>query len=281
MTQIRRPAKQEQRVTLMRVFLSLAAILVITVALFEIDAFPTKRHKNASNSISLDKLAQMQTLPERELIRRRSPDPDSLAVDSSGSGAASGVAVATKESSQDGNRRFAFQIEGLKDGKEGTVIIETRPNWAPIGVEHFHKLVENKFYDQCRFFRVLDDFMVQFGIAALPEKQKEWKTDILKDDPWGVQTNSRGTLTYATSGKNTRTTQLFINTRTDGNGRLDKEGFAPIGLVIEGMEFVDMIENKYREKPNQGKIVSKGNAYLKDEFIDLSYIVTIRDVTEN
>lgn len=270
MTQIRRPAKQQQRVTLLRVFLALAGIFSVAVALFEFDSFPKRRASGNSNNSSMTPDQLMQMLPSRERLRRR-PEGSDTAIDLE----VRGDATSTLE---EGSRRFAFQVEGLKDGSVGTIIIETRPKWAPIGVEHFHTLVENQFYDQCRFFRVVDDFMVQFGIAASPEVQKEWKTKILKDDPT-VMTNKRGTLTYATSGKDSRTTQLFINTRAGGNGRLDGQGFAPFGEVITGMEFVDLIQNKYGEKPGQGKIVNQGNAYLEKEFPDLSYIVTVRDVT--
>jgi peptidyl-prolyl cis-trans isomerase A (cyclophilin A) len=270
MTQIRRPAKQQQQITLLRVFLTLAGIFSIAVALFEFDSFPKRRQSGSNSSMTPDQLMQM--LPSRERLRRRPEGGSDTDVDGDIHGEA-------KSSSQEGSRRFAFLVDGLKDGQPlGTIIIETRPEWAPIGVEHFHTLVENKFYDQCRFFRVVDDFMVQFGIAASPDVQKEWKSKILKDDPV-VYTNKRGTLTYATSGKDSRTTQLFINTRTNGNGRLDGQGFAPFGEVIKGMEFVDAIQNKYGEKPNQGKIVNQGNAYLEKEFPDLSYIVTVRDVT--
>jgi peptidyl-prolyl cis-trans isomerase A (cyclophilin A) len=274
MTQIRRPAKQQQRVTLLRVFLALAGILSVAVALFQFDSFPKRRTSgSASSSLTPDQLTQMQILPSRERLRRR-PDGSDTELEINGD-IQGGMESSVLE---EGSRRFAFEVGGLKDGQMGTIIIETRPKWAPIGVEHFHTLVENQFYDQCRFFRVVDDFMVQFGIAASPDVQKEWKTKILKDDPT-VMTNKRGTLTYATSGKDSRTTQLFINTRANGNGRLDGQGFAPFGEVITGMEFVDAIENKYGEKPGQGKIVNQGNAYLEKEFPDLSYIVTVRDVT--
>jgi peptidyl-prolyl cis-trans isomerase A (cyclophilin A) len=271
MTQIRRPAKQQQRFTLLRVFLLLAGIFAIAVALFKFDSFPKRRTTGSASSMTPDQLVQMLPTSERELLRRRQPG-DTLAEEDKS------VDGETKNSLPEGSRRFEFMVEGLKDGQVGTVIIETRPLWAPIGVEHFHKLVENHYFDQCRFFRVVDNFMVQFGIAALPAVQKEWKSQILKDDPV-VQTNKRGTITYATSGKNTRTTQMFINTPERGNGRLDKEGFAPFGEVIKGMEFVDAIQNKYKEKPVQGKIVNRGNVYLEEEFPDLSYIVTIRDVS--
>jgi peptidyl-prolyl cis-trans isomerase A (cyclophilin A) len=265
MTQIRRPAKQQQHVTLLRVFLTLAGIFSVAFALFEFDSFPKRRTSGSASSMTPD---QLQMLPSVERLRRR---PDSSDTDAE-------VHEDAKNSLEEGSRRFAFQVEGLKDGQVGTIIIETRPKWAPIGVEHFHKLVENKFYDQCRFFRVVDDFMVQWGIAGDPEVQKAWHLDILKDDAT-VMTNKRGTITYATSGKDSRTTQLFINTRAKGNGRLDGQGFAPFGEVITGMEFVDAIQNKYGEKPSQGKIVNMGNAYLEKEFPDLSYIVTVRDVT--
>jgi peptidyl-prolyl cis-trans isomerase A (cyclophilin A) len=266
MTLIRRPAKQQQRVTLLRVFITLAGIFSVAFALFEFDSFPKRRTSGSASSMTPD---QLQMLPSVERLRRR---PDGFDTDAEVHGDA-------KTSLEEGSRRFAFQVEGLKDGQVGTIIIETHPKWAPIGAEHFHNLVENHFYDQCRFFRVVDDFMVQWGIAASPEMQKAWHLTILKDDPT-VMTNKRGTLTFATSGKDSRTTQIFINTRVNGNARLDGQGFAPFGEVITGMEFVDAIQNKYGEKPSQGKIVNKGNAYLEKEFPDLSYIVTVRDVTE-
>lgn len=114
------------------------------------------------------------------------------------------------------------------------------------------------------------NFVVQFGLAGDPEITKQWKSQVLKDDPV-VQSNVRGTLTYATSGPNTRTTQLFINLRD--NAGLDRQGFAPIGKVIQGMEYIsDGINDEYREQPNQGKISQQGNAYLHEHFPRLSYV---------
>jgi len=168
----------------------------------------------------------------------------------------------------DGGRIFTFELSSLKDGKKGEIVIQTRPDWAPLGVEHFHELLDNHFYNDAKFFRVVDDFMVQFGIPAIPSKK--YKT-ALNDDPV-IKTNARGTITYATSGPNTRTTQMFINTRKDGNKFLDAQGFAPIGEVIQGMDLVDQIYGGYGEKPNQGKIQKRGNEYLDKEFPLLSYI---------
>jgi cyclophilin family peptidyl-prolyl cis-trans isomerase len=88
--------------------------------------------------------------------------------------------------------------------------------------------MEENFYDQVKFFRVVPEFIIQFGISADPSKPKPSK---IKDDP-SVQTNSRGTVTFAMSGKNSRTCQLFINTKQDGNAFLDKQGFAPFGEIV-------------------------------------------------
>eukprot|EP00934_Nitzschia_sp_Nitz4_P002607 Nitzschia sp. Nitz4//scaffold40_size135432//23280//24248//NITZ4_003231-RA/size135432-snap-gene-0.113-mRNA-1//1//CDS//3329551180//2597//frame0 len=179
------------------------------------------------------------------------------------------------EAQDDGGRTFILDLGGLDDGQTGQVVIRTKPDWAPIGVAHFHELMDDHFYDEARFFRVIPDFVVQFGLAADPKKNRP---AALVDDPV-KQTNARGTLTFATSGVNSRSTQLFINTRTKGNGYLDKQGFAPIGEVVSGMEYVDMIYAGYREKPNQGKIQRQGNSYLEKEFPLLSYISKTSDST--
>jgi cyclophilin family peptidyl-prolyl cis-trans isomerase len=106
--------------------------------------------------------------------------------------------------------------------------------------------------------------------------QSEWRSQVITDDPVKT-TNARGTLTFATSGPNTRSTQLFINTRRGGNKFLDQQGFSPIGEVLDdGMDIIDQIQDEYREKPNQGKIQNKGNAYLIQEFPNLSYIVSAK-----
>ena len=108
-----------------------------------------------------------------------------------------------------------------------------------------------------------------------PEVQKQWRGKVIKDDPI-VTSNKRGTLTFATSGPNTRTSQMFINTNTRGNKFLDGQGFSTIGEVVEGMDIVDQINDEYREMPNQGKIQNKGNKYLEAAFPKLSYIVSAK-----
>eukprot|EP00980_Cylindrotheca_fusiformis_P007291 scaffold1525_cov142-Cylindrotheca_fusiformis.AAC.91 len=167
-------------------------------------------------------------------------------------------------------------LEGV-EGKTGTVKIKLQPEWAPRGVQRFEDLTEQHFFDNCRIFRVLPGFVSQFGINGDPTVQSKWRSSSIPDDPVRVS-NARGTVVFATAGPNTRTSQIFFNTRDQGNGFLDKQGFSPFGQVIEGMDVVDKFYDGYGEGapsgrgPNQGLIQAKGNSYLKDSYPKLSYI---------
>jgi cyclophilin family peptidyl-prolyl cis-trans isomerase len=91
----------------------------------------------------------------------------------------------------------------------------------------------------------------------------------LVDDPV-VETNAPYTVSFATSGKDSRTTQMFIN--LVDNARLDGMGFSPFAKVVSGKEVVDAINSRHGETPDQGKIQSDGNRYLKTKYPNLSYI---------
>jgi cyclophilin family peptidyl-prolyl cis-trans isomerase len=178
-----------------------------------------------------------------------------------------------------GGSIIEFEVSNLDgvEGKTGTFKIQMYPEWAPKGVERFEELTRVGFWKDCRVFRVLPGFVVQFGINGDPVVQTKWRGANLSDDPIKVS-NDRGTVTFATAGANTRTTQIFINTREQGNNFLDKQGFAPIGKVIEGMDVVDRFYAGYGEGapagkgPNQGLIQLRGNSYLKDQYPQLTFI---------
>ena len=161
------------------------------------------------------------------------------------------------------------------DTSKGPVVIEVHKDWAPLGAERFYQLVKSGYYDGARFFRVLPGFMAQFGIAADPQTTAKWKESNLQDDPV-KQSNTRGMVTFATAGPNTRTTQMFIN--TGDNARLDSQGFAPIGKVISGQEAVESFFSGYGEGapagrgPAQQLIEIQGNAYLEKDFPELDFI---------
>lgn len=181
----------------------------------------------------------------------------------------------------DSAETYSIQFETTK----GSFTVEVRRELAPAGVDRLHELVVARFFDGVRFFRVIDGFMAQFGIAADPKVGNRWRTARIPDDPV-VTSNSRGSITFATAGPGTRTTQLFINYRD--NSQLDELGFAPLGKVVSGMDVVDQLYAGYGEGaprgsgPRQDRVHAEGNAYLEREFPKLDYILSARilDPTE-
>jgi peptidyl-prolyl cis-trans isomerase A (cyclophilin A) len=161
------------------------------------------------------------------------------------------------------------------DTSKGTFVIEVHRDWAPNGADRFYNLVKNGFYDSDRFFRVIEGFMVQFGINGNPKVSAVWQQANIPDDAV-KQSNQRGYVTFATAGPNTRTTQVFIN--FDDNSGLDQQGFSPFGKVVSGMDVVDSLYSGYGEGapqghgPNQGIVQSMGNAYLAKAFPKLDYV---------
>jgi len=165
---------------------------------------------------------------------------------------------------------FKVHLDGKSKGKQDSFTIRVHPEWAPEGAKRFQDIVQAGILKDTRFFRVVPGFMVQFGIPGVPKVAAKWEHMKIHDDPV-TEHNSRGMVTFATSGPNTRTTQMFIN--FGNNEFLDKQGFAPFGEVIDdGMDVVDKIQSKYKERPNQAKIQHHGTKYLAKHFPDLSFV---------
>jgi peptidyl-prolyl cis-trans isomerase A (cyclophilin A) len=160
---------------------------------------------------------------------------------------------------------------------KGDFVVEVHRDWAPRGADRFYNLVKAGFFDKVKFFRNVSGFMVQFGISGEPAVSRAWKDAVIQDDPV-KQSNTRGRVTFATAGPNTRTTQIFIS--FDDNGRLDASGFSPFGQVVAGMEVVDKLYAGYGEGapkglgPDQDRIEAAGNAYLEKEFPLLDAVKT-------
>jgi peptidyl-prolyl cis-trans isomerase A (cyclophilin A) len=170
------------------------------------------------------------------------------------------------------------QFKVVLQTTKGDVTIDVTREWSPRGADRFYSLVKDGFYDGARFFRVIRSprpFMAQFGINGDPKVTAKWADVNIPDDPV-TQHNTRGMISFATSGPNTRSTQLFIN--YGDNSRLDALGFSPFAVVSSGMDVVDQLYADYGEGPPDGagpdqeRIEKEGNAYLDSAFPKLDYI---------
>ena len=168
--------------------------------------------------------------------------------------------------------KYTVRLETTK----GNIDIDIQREWAPLGADRFFNLVKLGYYTDVAFFRVIPRFMAQVGLSGTPELNTIWRSARIMDDPV-KQSNTRGMVTFATSGRNSRTTQFFINFRN--NARLDGMGFAPFGKVKDSsLAVLDSLHDGYGEGaprgrgPSQGKIQREGNSYLKKGFPKLDYI---------
>lgn len=174
----------------------------------------------------------------------------------------------------DGPTRAPDRYTVELDTTKGPIVIDVRRDWAPHGADRFYELVKNGYYTDVAFFRVIGGFMAQTGISGDPALNAKWRQNTIPDDPVKAS-NTRGTVTFATAGPNSRTTQFFIN--FGDNSRLDAMGFAPFGKV-QDMAPVDALYDGYGEGapsgrgPSQGLIQERGNEYLRKSFPKLDYI---------
>jgi len=178
-----------------------------------------------------------------------------------------------KEWQKEAPEKFNVQFSTTK----GDFVLEIHKSWAPTGVNRFYNLVRLGFFDDSRFYRVREGYIVQFGIPGNPSIAQVWEKDDIVDDPV-MESNLKGYIAYAMTGPDTRTTQLFINYKD--NVHLDEQGFAPLGQVVEGMDVVEQLYSGYDENAGggmrggkQGKIFSEGNAHLDKDFPKLDKLI--------
>lgn len=160
---------------------------------------------------------------------------------------------------------------------KGDFVIAVNKDWAPLGAERFYQLVTSGFFDNSKFFRAVPGFVVQFGLAADPATQRNAPGE-MPDDPV-KESNLKGTITFATRGPNSRTTQVFINLAN--NPRLDQMGFSPFGSVVEGMSVVEQLFGGYGDSgPDQNMIKMQGNSYIEASFPKIDGMKKVSIVTE-
>jgi peptidyl-prolyl cis-trans isomerase A (cyclophilin A) len=216
------------------------------------------------------RIAQLALLLGAAACEKAAPPPtDSAAV------APPAPAPAATPAADQAPATFRVRLETSK----GPIVIEAHRDWSPNGVDRFYQLVQDGYYNDVRFFRVVPPFVVQFGMHGDTARNAQWANRGLIDEPV-KQPNRRGTITYAKSGMpNSRTTQLFINLQ-DNSAMLDQQGFAPFGEVVEGMSVLERLYSGYGDEPTgrQTEIAAGGNAYLNQTFPKLDFIRTAKVV---
>jgi peptidyl-prolyl cis-trans isomerase A (cyclophilin A) len=187
---------------------------------------------------------------------------------------AGAAALAAPEKLSDPAKLTAKAPETFKarfETTKGAFVVEVHREWSPRGADRFYNLVKNGYYDGVKFFRAVPNFVVQWGIHGDPAIATKWLQATIPDDPV-KQSNTRGFITYAMGGANSRSVQVFVNLAD--NARLDALGFAPFGKVTEGMDVVDKLHNGYADGLTklQGRIAAEGNAFLEKTYPQLDAI---------
>ncbi|HET9752231.1 MAG TPA: peptidylprolyl isomerase [Myxococcales bacterium] len=168
------------------------------------------------------------------------------------------------------------------DTTRGPIVIEVVPAWAPRAAARFRELVSSGYYDDTRFFRVVKGRWAQFGISGDPALAKKRRAETFPDEAAGPRrSNLRGTVAFAFAVADGRSTQVFVNLAD--NRKLDAQGFAPFGRVVQGMENVDALYGGYGEASGGGiragrqqPLFEGGNAWLDARFPRLDRILRAR-----
>lgn len=160
--------------------------------------------------------------------------------------------------------RFSVELTTTK----GPIVIDVRRDWSPRGADRFFKLVQQGYYDDVAFYRVIEGFIAQVGVHGSPRTNKRWSERVIRDEA-ARSSNIRGAVSFASTGPNSRTTQVIIN--LGENSRLDGQGFAPFGSVRD-MTIVDQLYSGYGVEPSEGQLQLQGNSYLEKHFPKLDYI---------
>ena len=171
------------------------------------------------------------------------------------------------------NEKAPDSYKVVLDTTKGKAVIQVSRDWAPRGADRFYNLVKIGYYDDVPFYRVTLE-VAQFGIHGDPKVTQAWREAYIMDE-MVKQPNSRGRVTFARRGGDTRSTQIFINLK-DNAADFDAQGFAPFGEIVEGMDVIAKLSNEHGERPQQGdapkRMVAEGAAFIKKQFPKLDYI---------
>ncbi|QBZ98598.1 peptidylprolyl isomerase [Flavobacterium sangjuense] len=133
---------------------------------------------------------------------------------------------------------------------KGNFDIEVTRAWSPQAADRLHQLLTHSFYDNQYFYRVVPNFVVQFGnIDTIV--YKKWEKFKVPDEPV-LKSNLKGYVSFARDGKETRGNDLFINlkdnVRLDTVSPKDVRGYPVLGYVTNGMDVVEKLYSGYGNK---------------------------------
>ena len=144
-------------------------------------------------------------------------------------------------------KTFTARFETTK----GDFEMEITRSWSPQAADRLYQLIKHGYYDNAIFYRVVPEFVAQFGNTDA-KKMQDWKSVKIPDEPV-LHSNNRGTISFARFGKDSRDLEVFINLTDnkvlDTLGFEGVKGFTPLGNVKKGMEVVDKLYSGYAEEP--------------------------------
>jgi peptidyl-prolyl cis-trans isomerase A (cyclophilin A) len=170
-------------------------------------------------------------------------------------------------------------FKALFKTNKGEFVIEANRKWSPLGVDRLYQLIKTGFFTNALFFRVEQNFVVQFGISASYPANRFWDPRKLPDEP-AIYRNIKGMISFARGGSNNRATQLFVNMadnpKLDTTTRGGVKGYTPVAKVIKGMEALALLNQQYGKKPAavQDSLYKYGNGYFEKQFPGLDKILS-------
>ena len=169
-------------------------------------------------------------------------------------------------------------FEARFETSQGNFDIKAKREWSPKAVDRLHQLIKSGFYTDIAIFRVVPNFVAQFGIHNNKTLNDSWDHFKVNDEPV-IKSNDKMTISFAGGGRKSRSTQIFINLKN--NKRLDKldyggvKGFPVVAEVTEGEENIINFYKEYGEKlTNKQDSISKyGNDFLKRKYPKVDYVI--------
>jgi len=168
---------------------------------------------------------------------------------------------------------------------EGNFTVEVYRNWSPLGADRFYQLIRTGYYNNTIIFRVVKDYLVQFGVSENKAKNIFWQGKNLKDEPV-VGSNTDSTICFSRGAPNTRKTSVFINLRNnltyDTLNAGGVKGFVPFAKVITGIEVVRLFFSDYGNETMKyaDSVYFKGNSYLRKKFPELDMIIEAKIIKD-